>query len=118
MASVNDWAAKAAKHIVATSRTRGPARETYVAAVIATFAEPLINLLREAKRQHYHCDDSWYCCGKCSCNCRWMSAPDHEHDEACYPESHAGEAARLNGICNCGADEWNAKIDAALRGKP
>lgn len=64
----------------------------------------LVALLRESKREHYHCDDSWYCCGACT-------HPDHCDMGVC---SHEGESARVQGVCNCGADTWNARVDVAL----
>ena len=27
--------------------------------------DKLLELLKESKRDHDHCDDSWYCCGAC-----------------------------------------------------
>jgi hypothetical protein len=50
-------------------------------------------LLRKCKRPHYRCDDSWYSCPK--------------DEEGCSNEEEGTE-------CNCGADEFNAIIDAAL----
>jgi len=93
--------------------------EDRIAAIIATFAEPLVALLREARREHYHCNDSWYCCGKCTHSDHVLcdgDEEDHEHNAACYLGSHKGEAARTSGICNCGADAWNARVDAVLGG--
>lgn len=52
-------------------------------------------LLRESKREHLHCDDSYYCCNKCD-------SPDHYE-----PSPHEP--------CTCGADEWNKRVDEALR---
>lgn len=85
MASVNDWAAKAAKylHEDLTDRHNPPTIER-VAAIIATFAEPLMTLLREARR---------------------------EHTRDCATERREWE-------CTCGADAWNARVDAALVGEP
>lgn len=60
---------------------------------------PLVTLLRESKRLHTHCDDSWYCCGKCT-------HPDHGE-----LDGHRGREAD---VCDCGADAWNTKVDAAL----
>jgi hypothetical protein len=54
--------------------------------------ERLRALLLESKRSHVVCEDCWYSCpasGEC---CK----PDH------------------GGKCDCGADEWNAKVDIAL----
>lgn len=123
MASINDWAAKAARHIEGEifgkdHRGRTVAERPHegrIAAIIATFAEPLITVVRASRRSHYHCEDSWYCCGKCTHQCDNYEE-DHEHDESCYVHSHDGEAARTKGVCNCGADAWNARIDAALDG--
>lgn len=117
MPSIWDWAAQAAKRIVeelrpARTRQAQEASEARVAAIIATFAQPLLELVQASRRGHYHCDDSWYCCGKCTCSC----TDSHEHDSDCYPASHDGEAARTTGVCNCGADAWNARVDAALAG--
>ena len=55
--------------------------------------ERLRGLLREARRPHYYCDDPWYSCPKA--------------EGGCCDESAGTE-------CRCGADEWNARIDAAL----
>lgn len=119
MPSINDWAAKCADRIDDEyPHARGKQHPSIdrIAAIIATFAEPLMNLLRESKREHYHCEDSWYCCGKCDHDCHYRGAEDHEHDEDCYPNTHDGEGARTNGVCNCGADAWNARVDAVLDG--
>ena len=59
-----------------------------------TDLDKLLALLKESKREHTHCDDSWYCCGACR-------HPDHTLVEI--------------GDCTCGAAEWNAKVDKALR---
>lgn len=111
MSSINDWASKAA-HRIATEITFGvphvprQRHENRIAAIIATFAEPLVALLKESRREHHHCDDSWYCCGKCK-------SEDHcgitltSHDA---PKRRAG-------VCDCGADAWNARVDAALAGE-
>lgn len=110
MSSIHDWAAVAAQKIRGEFRgcKEGPSQER-IAAIIDYFSQPWTKLLREAKRGHYHCDDSWYCCGKCT-------HPDHSDESEDYLPSHAGEASRKSGVCNCGAEEWNAKIDAALAG--
>jgi len=112
MASVNDWAAKAARRILddlpplrprgsTTTKSERYPTEERIAAIIATFAEPLTQLLQKAKREHYHCDDSWYCCKKCT------------HSD------HSGLREFLNeegSICDCGADAWNKKVDDVLNG--
>ena len=63
--------------------------------------ERLQSLLLESKREHEHCEDSWFCCGKCD-------ALDHDGE---FPSSHRN---RESGVCNCSADAWNACVDAAL----
>jgi hypothetical protein len=89
--------------------------EARIATIIATFAEPLVALLRDARREHYHCDDSWYCCGKCthSDHIYRVEGEWQEGDE--YPLSE-GFAGRVKGRCTCGADAWNARVGAALAG--
>lgn len=106
MPSINDWTAKAARRICDEPGRKNAER---IAAIIAVHAEPLVALLREARRPHYHCDDSWYCCGRCQ-------HPDHTWTDHEYLSSHDGEAAREAGVCNCGADAWNARIDKVLGG--
>jgi hypothetical protein len=58
----------------------------------------IIARLKEAlptfKRDHYYCDDCWYSCPKA--------------EDGCCDE-RAGED------CNCGADEWNARIDLLMK---
>ena len=58
----------------------------------------IIARLKEAlptfKRGHYYCDDCWYSCPKA--------------EDGCCDE-RAGED------CNCGADEWNARIDLLMK---
>jgi hypothetical protein len=53
--------------------------------------EQLRALLLESKRSHYVCEDCWYSCP--------------ESGECCDERQKE---------CNCGAAEWNAKVDAAL----
>lgn len=128
MASIEDWAAKTARRIVDEYNDRRIPRkdEAHVAAIVATFAEPLVALLRESHRSHYHCDDNWwYCCGKCTHGDHVMcpGGDDHEHDASCYlpscyTGSHDGEASRTSGVCNCGADAWNARVAEVLNGRP
>jgi len=82
---VHDWASKAAEHI---NPKDSVAR---IAAVITLFAEPLITLLRQAKREH-------------NFDARW--------DAKSCPKALDDDAT----TCDCGADEFNAKIDAVLAG--
>lgn len=97
MASANDWAAKAARHIIEElppHRGRQP-REERIAAIIATFAEPLLKLLQEARREH----DATYL--------------DEGNDHEPCPKHYDEDAI----TCTCGANEWNARIDAVITGK-
>jgi len=100
MPSINDWAAKAArrileeKFILAQSKE---GKEARVAAIIATFAEPLMALVRESRREH------GYLCVKCKMTLAYGGMP--------VPKEKIEE-----GTCTCGADEWNAKVEAALDG--
>lgn len=59
-----------------------------------TVARDLAARLEAAKRRHYYCEDSWYSCPLDPDGCADDSAPKNR--------------------CNCGADAFNAKIDAAL----
>lgn len=103
MASVNDWAAKAAQHIVdevsedvqwRNRRLVTPSEER-IAAIIATFAEPLMTMLRECKREHSR----------------------GYNDESCdYPPCPKSDELNWNEPCTCQADTWNTRIDAVLNG--
>jgi len=52
-----------------------------------------IQTLEKCKRQHYYCEDTWYCC------------PMH-------PE-YSGMLEQ-GSVCECGADEINTKINETL----
>lgn len=116
ISSINDWASRAAERVRDEYRSAAewgstPSQER-VAAIIATFAEPLLKLLSEARRVHHHeKDDSWYCCGACTHPCE-NDEEDHEHDDSCCVESTMD---RVQGKCDCGADAWNKKIEEALK---
>ena len=124
MSSIKDWAARAAARIVMEDfvKVRGQeacdAAESRIAAIIATFAEPLVVALRESRLEHHHCeDDSWYCCGACTHECEAVEEdPGHEHSEGCCVDSH-DNPKRVQGVCDCGADAWNARVGAALAGE-
>lgn len=65
----------------------------------------LASLLVESKREHLHVDDdSWYCCGKCQ-------HPDHGLDG----EWLCTHRSRNAGVCNCGADRWNQRVDEVVK---
>jgi hypothetical protein len=84
----------------------GEVLRTEAEASVKTFEvtfKQLVSLLRESRQQHYHCSDSWFCCGACTCE---------DHGEL---DSHGGEADRTGGVCNCGASAWNARVDEALK---
>ena len=67
-------------------------------------ARCLTSLLIDSKRDHTHCEDSWYCCGKCQAADHLLSA-----DEWLPPNRY-----RTSGVCNCGADAWNQRVDEAV----
>lgn len=73
------------------------------AKVFQARVEKLAVALAAAKIPHEHCDDSWFCCGKCA-------HPDHGG----YTLGE-GANGRVGGVCHCGADAHNAAIDAALK---
>jgi hypothetical protein len=52
-----------------------------------------LDALECSRRSHHYCEDTWYSCPK--------------HEEGCANEAEGNE-------CNCGADEANAQIDAAI----
>ena len=87
MASINDWAAKAARRIRSFGKLPS---ESSIAAIIETHAKPLLDLLREAYRKH---DDA----------CVGSIAADESDD---FDETY----------CTCGAAKWNKRIDRALEG--
>jgi len=98
--SVQDWAARAARKIlddlvIKHHRIVGVPTEERIAAIIVTFAEPILNLLHEARRTHdrgYHAE-----------SCDYPPCPKSEED------------ADDDTKCTCAADKWNARIDEALR---
>lgn len=53
----------------------------------------IIAFIESRRRSHYYCEDSWYSCPKAVDGCA-----DEEQGDA----------------CNCGANQWNAEIDAML----
>src|SRR5678815_491150 len=63
---------------------------------LAASVEPLVTALQESRREHYHCDDSVYCCPQCR-------NPDHPGNDLAQRDD-----------CNCGATEWNEKVDQVL----
>jgi hypothetical protein len=52
-----------------------------------------LEALECSRQSHYYCEDTWYSCPK--------------HDDGCANEAEGDE-------CNCGADETNKTIDAAI----
>jgi len=56
----------------------------------------IIDFLEESRREHYYCEDCFYTC------------PLHP-EELEYSSWHDD-----NKKCNCGADEYNAKLDRIL----
>lgn len=64
------------------------------AARLAEAAGKAEEALKEARRLHYYCEDTWYSCPLA--------------DEGCADDRQPRD------VCNCGASEVNARIDAAL----
>ena len=87
MPSIQDWAARAAKHIADSERKSSVER---IAAVISYFTKPLEDLLRASKRAHA---------------------------ETCSRVNEEESDLEPDDLCTCGADEWNKKVDAALDGR-
>jgi len=52
-----------------------------------------LEALKNNRRTHYYCEDTWYSCPK--------------HEDGCANDSEGDE-------CNCGADKANAGIDQAI----
>lgn len=59
----------------------------------AALIPELVAMLKRSKRGHYYCEDSWYSCPKAEDGC----ADERKGDE-----------------CDCGADAWNAELQALL----
>lgn len=64
-------------------------------------------LLADARRTHYHCEDSWYCCPQCT-------HPDHGLAPGEICGGNSNRDSKPSDACNCGAAEWNARVNAAL----
>lgn len=113
MPSIEDWAAKAARKIRSEHRgcKEGPTQER-CAAIIATFTEPILKLLAESRREHHHqeLDEIFGCCPRC--DCKSWAAVARAQDAG---ELDAEPKPNSDGPCTCGADEWNARVDEALR---
>ena len=102
---VNDWAAKAAKRILACPAVKSivlkheqePA-EACAAEIIRTYGKKLSDALRRCKKPHYHNSFAFdMCCPMCK---------DGDHDQPLQ-----------DAVCDCTATEWNALIDKALDGE-
>lgn len=78
-------------------------------AVTIRHAEPLLALLRESKRQHYHSINSYYCCPKCN------NKEEHPGLEEGETVGSVSGTAHDTEECVCGVDAWNARVDALLR---
>lgn len=98
--AIYDWAARAAIYL---SAERLPSTHR-IAAVISHFAEPLVKALKGSRREHYHCEDSFYCCPRC------------KHSD--HGTNDAGDIWNPDMKCICGADELNERIDKVLQGEP
>lgn len=106
MASIDDWAAKAVDYIHSTYLSSPRPTRERTAAVIETFAKPLLDLVMESRREHEHGLHGVRCCPQCCCE----SWPDD-------PEGDFEPTPNSDDPCSCGADAWNAKVDAALGGR-
>lgn len=84
--NIHDWASQCAERIDGEYDSKSRPRIARIAAIIETFAAPILKLLREAKREHRDCSRSM------------MIEGDDPED---YP-------------CSCGASAWNARVDAVL----
>jgi hypothetical protein len=94
--STEEWATKAARQIMTEGdRLRlalgGGLVESEVASIISAHVAPLAALLQEARREHHGVDDEGDPCEK-------VNYLDGLH------------------VCTCGADAWNARVDAVLAG--
>ena len=87
-----DWAARAGAYLHAEGVRLSSHR---IAAVVAHFAEPLVKLLKEARREHH----------------KSYLAEENDHDPC--PKSY--EDSSLDAKCTCSADAWNARIDEVLK---
>ena len=83
----------ASRELYPSEGTQG-ATNVYLASDVDARVAELEKALRESKRSHYYCEDSWYSC---------PAHPDGTSD----PD-------RRGKPCECGADEWNARIDSLL----
>lgn len=92
---IRDWATSAAEQIASEHRLK--AKDVpRIAAVVAYFAEPLTSLLAESRREHEARDDSLNDC------------PILMGEEMC-------RRLNIKHECDCGAEEWNRRIDEALK---
>lgn len=97
--TIHDWATRCAEYVDGEFET-AKHRPTIsrLAAVIAHFADPLVKLLSESKRLHLHVEgDPYLCCPLCT---RCEGTRNSSWNGECHPD--------------CGADEWNAKVEKAL----
>jgi hypothetical protein len=93
--NIRDWASAAAEYIdgeySAGLSARYQPRISRIASIIATFAEPLVALLRESKHEGSHAP---------SCPSSRMILGDDPGDYE----------------CTCDARDWNTRVDRALAG--
>lgn len=99
MASINDWAAKAAERIdQELIGRRSSVQLERIAAIIATFAKPLVELVERSRREHHlHC-------GKGRLELIFNGKTVYLKDD-------------WDGACTCGADAWNETVDKVLAGE-
>jgi hypothetical protein len=65
-----------------------------LAAVVEEVAD-ILRLLMDSRMVHHECEDCWYSC-RLAGGCNENDGPETE--------------------CTCGADKWNARLDAVLAG--
>ena len=75
---------------------------TTSASQIKDVARRMAGVLEASKTPHYHCDDSWFCCRMC------------EHPDHVYRDFSADGGSWAAGVCTCGAEAHNARIDEIL----
>lgn len=94
--TINDWATKAAEYWFSTSPSsiNREARISRLAAIIDHFSKPITDLLRESRRPH-------------ESQCPAFEWADPEESDLMHGNDEP---------CRCGAEEWNARVDAALAG--
>lgn len=82
------------RHVLRGHLREGAEQDLAYARIAANAYPKLVAALKESRRAHDQCEDCWYSCPK-------------------SPEGCCNELAGDD--CTCGADEYNAGVDALLR---